>query len=71
MQNWKLTCTEGFTKTLMAATKEEAVKMFMVDPDMMEHIKTKHPDMMTKTPEEMTAVVMSMVAPMAPPAPTM
>ena len=67
MQNWKLTCTDGFTKDMMAASKEEAVKMLMVDPEMQEHVKTKHPDLATKTPEEMTAVVMSMVAPMAPP----
>jgi hypothetical protein len=64
MQNWKFTCTDGFTKNLMAATKEEAVKMFMMDAEMQEHVKTKHPDLAAKTPEEMTAVVMSMVAPM-------
>lgn len=70
MQNWKFTCTDGFIKNMMAASKEEAVKMFLMDPEMQEHVKTRHPDLATKTPEEMTGVVMSMVASVAP-TPTM
>ncbi len=61
MMNFKLTCPDdGFTKVVSAASKEEAVQMLMADPEMAEHGKT-HPDMAGKTPEEMTAMFMSMV----------
>ncbi len=61
MQNWKATCTDGFTKTVMANTKEEAVAMLMADADMQAHVASTHPEMAGKTPEEVTAVVSSMV----------
>lgn len=63
MQNWQATCPDGFTKSVMANTKEEAITMFMADADMQSHLKTNHPDMATKTPEEMMAMMQSMVQP--------
>lgn len=63
MQKWTTTCTDGFTKTVDAATKEDAVKMVMMDPEMMDHVKTTHPEWMSKTPEEMMASVMGMTNP--------
>ena len=66
MQNWKATCTDGFTKTVMANTKEEAVTMLMADADMQAHVTSTHPEMVGKTPEEVTAVVSSMVQPEMP-----
>lgn len=63
MQTWKTTCTDGFTKNVMAETKEEAVQMVLADPEMQEHAKTKHPELASKTPEEMMAVVSSMTQP--------
>lgn len=62
MMNFKMTCTDGFTKTVSAASKDEAVKMLMVDPDVQAHVSSTHPEMVGKTPEEMTAVVSGMVA---------
>ena len=63
MQTWKATCTDGFTKNVMANTKEEAVQMLLSDPEMQEHVKTTHPELVGKTPEEMTAMVGTMVQP--------
>lgn len=63
MQTWKATCTDGFTKNVMAETKEEAVKMLLADPEMLEHVKTTHPELTGKTPEEMSAMLGSMVQP--------
>jgi hypothetical protein len=61
MQNWKLTCEDGFTKETMANSKEEAVRMFMEHPEVQEHVKTSHPDMAMKSPEDMTTMIMGMV----------
>lgn len=60
MQTWKVTCTDGFTKSVMAETKEEAVQMVLADPEMQEHAKTKHPELAGKTPEEMMVMISSM-----------
>lgn len=62
MKNWKLTCTDGFTKTVSAATQEEAVDMFMTDTDVTAHVTQNHPDWTGKSPEEMKQGVMGMVA---------
>lgn len=60
MQTWKTVCTDGFTKSVMAETKEEAVQMLLTDPEMQEHAKTAHPELAGKTPEEMMTMVSSM-----------
>lgn len=67
MQNWKATCTDGFSKTVMANTKEEAITMFMADADMQAHVTSTHPEMVGKTPEEVTAILSTMVQPEMPP----
>lgn len=63
MQNFRATCPDGFTKDVMAASKEEAVKMLMADSDVINHTTTNHPELSSKTPEEMTAMMMGMVKP--------
>jgi len=63
MQKWRTTCTDGFTKDVMAASKEEAVKMLMADPEVQEHAKTQHPEMAGKTPEEMVTTISEMTQP--------
>lgn len=63
MQNWKATCPDGFTKTVMANTKEDAVALFMADAEVQEHFKSSHPEMASKSPEEVTAMAMTMVQP--------
>ena len=65
MQDFTLTCTDGFTKTVNAATKEAAIDMLMADTEVQTHVQTSHPEMAGKTPEEMKAVVMDMVQPAA------
>lgn len=61
--NYKLTCpTDGFTKTVMAASKDEAVTMLLADAEVQAHVSTAHPEMTGKAPEEMTAMVAGMVA---------
>ena len=62
MMNFKLTCTDGFTKTVSAATKDEAVAMFLADADVQAHVTSTHPELVGKSPEEMTAMVSGMVA---------
>lgn len=47
----------------MAASKEEAVKMLMADPEVQEHAKTQHPEMAGKTPEEMVTTISEMTQP--------
>ncbi|MBI3577091.1 hypothetical protein HY086_03585 [Candidatus Gottesmanbacteria bacterium] len=65
MQKWTATCTDGFTKTLEANSKDEAVTMFMNDMDMKQHMVDKHQDLMGKTPEEMKMMMEQMVMPAA------
>jgi tripartite-type tricarboxylate transporter receptor subunit TctC len=60
MQTWKATCTDGFTKSVMAETKDEAVKILMADPDFQKHAMEKHPELASKTPEEINAMLASM-----------
>lgn len=62
MMNFKLTCTDGFTKTISAASKDEAVTMFLADADVQAHVSSTHPELVGKSPEEMTAMVSGMVA---------
>lgn len=65
MQTWKATCSDGFTKNVEAETKNEAVKMFMGDTEVQNHVKASHPELATKTPEELTAMMEQMVQPVA------
>ncbi len=60
MQTWKTTCPDGFTKSVMAETKDEAMKMFMADSEVQQHTKDKHPELLTKTPEEIMIMMASM-----------
>ncbi len=60
--NFKLTCAaDGFTKTVSAASKDEAVKMFMADPDCQGHMTSAHPDKAGMTPEQMTEMLAASV----------
>ena len=59
--NFKLTCSDGYTKTLTAASKDEAVQMFLADAEVQAHVAQMHPELAGKAPEEMTAMVASMV----------
>lgn len=61
MMNFKLTCTDGFTKTLSAASKDEVVKMFLADADVQAHVSSTHPELAGKPEEEMIAIVSGMV----------
>lgn len=61
MMNYKLTCTDGFTKTVSAASKDEAVTMLLADADVQAHVSSTHPELVGKSPEEMTAMVSGMV----------
>ncbi len=62
MKKWKLVCPagDGFTKTVAADTKDEAVVMFLADPEMQEHAKL-HPENAAKMPEEAKQMVADMV----------
>lgn len=62
MMNYKLTCEgDGYTKTVSAASKEEAVQMFMSDEEVKKHVAENHPEKAAMTPEEMTTMLMGMV----------
>ncbi len=61
MKNFKLTCPDGFTTTLQAEDMNSAVDAFMGHADVQAHVMEAHPEMAGKTPEEMKAVVMTMV----------
>lgn len=62
MMNYKLTCSDGFTKTVSAASRDEAVTMLLADADVTAHVSSTHPELAGKTPEEMTAMVSGMVS---------
>ena len=38
MKNFMFKCDDGFTKTVMANTKEDAAKMFMMDEEVKNHM---------------------------------
>lgn len=59
--NYKLICTDGYTKALSAMSKDEAVRLFLADPEVQAHVAQSHPEMVGKTPEEITAAVAGMV----------
>ncbi len=60
--NYKLLCpADGFTKTVAAASKEEAVQLLLADADVQTHVATAHPELAGKTPEETTQMLLSMV----------
>lgn len=61
MKNWKLTCTDGYTKVVSAASQDEAVVALMADAEVQAHVASNHPEMAGKAPEDMKQVVMSMV----------
>lgn len=59
--NFKLTCSDGYTKTLTAASKDEAVKAFLADAEVQAHVAQVHPELAGKAPEEVAAMVAGMV----------
>lgn len=63
MKNFKLVCPgDNYTKSVSATTMEEAVQMFLMDEEVKAHVTQTHPEMVGKTPEEMTQMVTSMVS---------
>ena len=61
MQKWVLVCDMGheeWRKEVEAATKEEAVEILLVDPEVGQHVAQSHPEMASKSPEEMKEAVM-------------
>ncbi len=65
MQTFKATCTDGFTKSVTANSKDEAVQLLMADPEVQNHVIAGHPELAGKTPEELTSVLSGMVQPVA------
>lgn len=63
MMNYKMTCPagDGFTKTVSAASKDEAVTLLLADADVQAHVASNHPEMAGKTPEEMKTAMEAMV----------
>lgn len=65
MTTFTLTCSlehEPMTWTVEADSKEAAADMFLAMDELKSHIGSAHPDMMNKSPEEMKAAVLSMIA---------
>jgi len=61
MQMWRAVCLDGFTKEVQAATREEACRSFLKDPDVLNHMKNKHPELKGKSREYLNKWVLALV----------